>query len=236
MDTTKLFQHGTLALLVPGLLTGTLTMKELLQHGDTGIGTGEGLDGELIILDGQPYQVNSRGEVKVVGADFTLPFANSHFADYQPLMTVENASKTAFNQQILALSKLDNAFFSVKATGTFTNVKTRAVAKSSQPYQSLAETAKNQSIFTRDSVQGTLIGYYSPQLFDGIAVGGFHHHFLADDRSFGGHLLDFETVTGEVSVQPFSTLEQHLPIDDPDYRAHDFAEDNIKEDVHQAEG
>jgi len=59
MDTTKLFQHGTLALLVPGLLTGTLTMKELLQHGDTGIGTGEGLDGELIILDGQPYQVTA---------------------------------------------------------------------------------------------------------------------------------------------------------------------------------
>ena len=44
-----LYQHGTLALLVPGLLKGTISMGELLKHGDTGIGTGEGLDGELII-------------------------------------------------------------------------------------------------------------------------------------------------------------------------------------------
>ncbi|AKP63951.1 alpha-acetolactate decarboxylase [Levilactobacillus koreensis JCM 16448] len=236
MKTDTLYQHGTLALLVPGLLTGTLTMKELLQHGDTGIGTGEGLDGELIILDGKPYQVNSRGEVHVVGDDFTLPFANSHFADYQPLMSVESASKTELNQQILELSGLQNAFFSVKITGTFSGVKTRAVAKSSQPYKSLAETAKQQSVFTRDEVAGTLIGYYSPQLFDGIAVGGFHHHFLADDHTFGGHLLDFTAVTGDVSIQLFSTLEQHLPVDNDDYRQHDFAKDNIKEDVHQAEG
>ena len=48
----QLYQHGTLALLVPGLLEGTTTIGELLTHGDTGIGTGEGLDGELIILDG----------------------------------------------------------------------------------------------------------------------------------------------------------------------------------------
>ena len=38
----QLYQHGTLALLVPGLLEGTTTIGELLTHGDTGIGTGEG--------------------------------------------------------------------------------------------------------------------------------------------------------------------------------------------------
>lgn len=38
-DTKKLFQHGTLALLVPGLFDGTLPLSSLLEHGDTGIGT-----------------------------------------------------------------------------------------------------------------------------------------------------------------------------------------------------
>ena len=56
-----LFQHGTLALLVPGLLAGTMSIGELLQHGDTGIGTGAGLDGELIILEGNAYQINGQG-------------------------------------------------------------------------------------------------------------------------------------------------------------------------------
>ncbi|WP_237757725.1 acetolactate decarboxylase, partial [Lactiplantibacillus plantarum] len=36
MDTTTIFQHGTLGLLVPGLFDGTITAGELLTHGDTG--------------------------------------------------------------------------------------------------------------------------------------------------------------------------------------------------------
>ena len=31
-DTKKLFQHGTLALLVPGLFDGTLPLSSLLEH------------------------------------------------------------------------------------------------------------------------------------------------------------------------------------------------------------
>lgn len=235
-NTTVLYQHGTLALLVPGLLAGTLTMGELLQHGDTGIGTGEGLDGELIILDGTPYQVDSAGRVNVVADAFTLPFANSHFAAYKPLMTVIAATRSAVEKQILATAEQPNIFFSVKLTGTFTDVTTRAVAKSQPPYDSLAETARHQSIFKRKQVEGTLLSYYAPQLFDGVAVGGFHYHFLSADHDFGGHLLEFGQASGTVMIQTFATLEQHFPVADAAYQHHDFSQDNIMADLHQAEG
>lgn len=235
MNTTTLYQHGTLALLVPGLLAGTLTMKDLLRHGDTGIGTGAGLDGELIILAGHPYQVTAQGAVHEVADDFTVPFANAHFADYQPLMSVLGASDVDLNHQIRALAQFDNAFFSVKVTGVFTAIRTRAVAKSEPPYQTLAQAAKQQRVFSRGEIAGTLIGYYAPQLFDGIAVGGFHDHFLAADHSFGGHLLGFEKVTGDVSIQAFNTLAQHLPVANSAYRGHDFSADDITGDVHRAE-
>ena len=234
-DTTTLYQHGTLALLVPGLLDGTLTMQELLAHGDTGIGTGKGLDGELIILDGTPYQIDSQGHVNLVSADFTLPFANSHFADYGALMTVENATRADLQQQIMAETHSANTFFSLKITGTFTQMRTRAVQKSGRPYQSLAKTAEKQSVFSRDTVTGTLLSYYSPQLFDGAAVGGFHSHFLSQDHDFGGHILDFATVDGEVSWQQFDSLEQHLPTQNQAYMTHDFAHDDILGAIHQAE-
>lgn len=48
---SKVFQHGTLGMLVPGLFDGTMTISELLKHGDWGIGTASGLDGEMIVLD-----------------------------------------------------------------------------------------------------------------------------------------------------------------------------------------
>ncbi len=232
---TTLYQHGTLALLVPGLLKGTMTMGDLLKHGDTGIGTGEGLDGELIILNGKPYQVAADGKVNVVPDSFTMPFANIHYARYLPLAELENVSQDDLNEQIVSLSKAGNTFFSVKITGTFSDVKTRAVRKSEPPFHTLAQTARNQSIFTRDKVDGTLIGYYSPELFDGAAVAGFHHHFLADDRKFGGHVLDFHLDKGDVSYQLFDTFEQHLPVNDKRYMQHDFSSDDITESIHTAE-
>ncbi|WP_125764658.1 acetolactate decarboxylase [Companilactobacillus hulinensis] len=235
-NSNTLYQHGTLALLVPGLLDGTITMKELLSHGDTGIGTGEGLDGELIILDGTPYQVDSKGNVNLIDSNFTLPFANSHFADYAEMLEVEDISRDELKQQITDASQSNNTFYSVKVTGTFKNMKTRAVKKCGQPYKSLAETAENQSIFTRDEVQGTLLSYYSPQIFDGAAVGGFHSHFMSDEHDFGGHILEFDSVTGVVSFQQFDSLEQHLPTDNKAYMQHDFSQDNILDAIHDAEG
>ncbi|MDN2454456.1 acetolactate decarboxylase [Lactobacillus sp. UCMA15818] len=230
-----LYQHGTLALLVPGLLTGTITMGELLAHGDTGIGTGEGLDGELIILDGVPYQVDSHGNVNVLKEDFIMPFANSHFADYNELGIINNASSADFEKAALEGKPNSNTFFSVLVKGTFSYLKTRAVVKSTKPFATLAETAKNQSIFEAKNVKGILLSYYSPALFHGAAVAGFHNHFLADDHSIGGHILDFKIAEGTISVQQFDTLEQHLPVTDKEFMKHDFSKDDIAKAIADAE-
>lgn len=229
-----LYQHGTLALLVPGLLAGTITMKELLEHGDTGIGTGEGLDGELVILDGVPYQVDSDGKVNVVKDDFTLPFANSHFAEYRYLTDVNELDQKELDEKILSMTS-PNIFFSIRLHGTFTNVKTRAVKKSHKPYATLGETAQDQSIFVRESVEGTLLSYYSPMIFDGAAVGGFHHHFLSDKHDFGGHVLGLGSASGKVEMQQFDTLEQHLPIHNKDFMNYDFSDWDILSEIHNAE-
>ena len=46
---SKVYQHGTLGMLVPGLFEGTMTVADLLKHGDWGIGTASGLDGAEIL-------------------------------------------------------------------------------------------------------------------------------------------------------------------------------------------
>lgn len=234
-DTKTLYQHGTLALLVPGLLEGTITMGELLKHGDTGIGTGEGLDGELIILDGIPYQVNSKGEINIVKDDFTMPFSTIHFADYTPLSTLKNVTMKQFENEILTAANANNAFYSVITKGTFKNIKTRAVAKSQKPYPTLVETAHSQSIFEAENISGTLLTYYSPKLFHGIAVGGFHTHFLADDYSIGGHVLDFTINEASADFQLLDTLQQHLPTNNKDFMNHNFDNDQIGSAIDEAE-
>ncbi|RHW48751.1 acetolactate decarboxylase [Bombilactobacillus bombi] len=230
-----LFQHGTLALLVPGLLTGTLTIKELLQHGDTGIGTGEGLDGELVILQRQAYQVQSTGHIRQVPGEFMVPFANIHHADYQPLAQLSDLTQAQLYQQLNDRIKAPNTFYSVKITGTFAKMHTRAASKSTPPYATLLATAQNQQEFTAENVSGTLLSYYSPELFHGAAVAGYHSHFLAEDLTIGGHVLDFALTSGQVQVQVFDTLEQHLPIENQEFMQHDFTKDNISSDISQSE-
>ncbi len=234
-DYGTLYQHGTLALLVPGLLKGTMKIGELLKHGDTGIGTGEGLDGELIILDGKPYQVNGKGKVQIVSKDFTLPFSSVSWAKYQHLVDLENVDMSDFSKQMISLSKSANTFFSIKAQGTFTNIKTRAAKKSEHPYKTLSETADKQAVFTKDKVEGTLLGYYAPEIFNGAAVGGFHYHFLSDNHKFGGHVLSFHIEQASVYAQQFDTLEQHLPVEDKDYMKHDFSDDDVAGSIEKSE-
>ncbi len=236
MTTSTLYQHGTLALMVPGLLAGTMTMKELLTHGDTGIGTGEGLDGELIILNGIAYQADSFGKVNKIGADFTTPFASVHFADFKPLAKIDKLlTQPELERLVLKQTRWANTFFAVLTTGTFVDVTTRAVAKSQKPFKTLAETADQQSIFHQDEVEGTMLSYYSPELFDGAAVGGFHHHFLSDAHDFGGHVLNANLKQGTIAGQKFATLEQHLPVNNAEYMSHDFSDDSIYDDIAHAE-
>ena len=45
-----------------GLYSGSLTVGELLEHGDLGLGTLDSIDGELIVLDGKAYQAKGAGE------------------------------------------------------------------------------------------------------------------------------------------------------------------------------
>lgn len=233
---SELFQHGTLALLVPGLLEGTISIQDVLKHGDTGIGTGQGLDGELIVLDGTAYQVNGEGKVTVVNdTDFKLPFCDVHFAEFKPLKAVENLKMRDVEKTVFADVDYRNIFFGVKMTGNFSKVKARSVNKQDKPYPSLTQTADQQSVFNHEDINGTIIGYYSPHIFNGPAVGGFHLHFISEDKTVGGHLLDFELSAGKISLQPFETLTQHFPVDNQEFMSHDFEKDDIASAIDYAE-
>ena len=98
MDTTTIFQHGTLGLLVPGLFDGTITAGELLTHGDTGIGTLDGLNGEVIILGGHAYQAREDGQIREIQPEETLPFASVHFEKPDISAQLAAITQTDFEQ------------------------------------------------------------------------------------------------------------------------------------------
>ncbi|USS93710.1 acetolactate decarboxylase [Fructilactobacillus ixorae] len=236
MNQNLLYQHSTLADLTAGLFTGTMSVAELLKHGDTGIGTGDGLDGELIILQGTLYQVTASGDVNVLQPNDQVPFATVNFADYQPEMRIQRQGRDATLQQIASAHPWQNLFYSFQLTGQFSRVQTRSVHKQTKPYQTLEQAAKEQAVFEKQAVSGTMLGYYAPQLYNGVAVGGFHYHFLAADHDFGGHVLDFEVADAELSLEPFTDFQEHFPVTSQAFLNLDFNEhDDIASQIKNAE-
>ncbi|MBD5068805.1 acetolactate decarboxylase [Ligilactobacillus apodemi] len=233
---SRVFQHGTLGQLVPGLFEGTLSVSDLLLHGDFGIGTASGLDGEMILLDHVPYLFQSNGQVRILKGSEKVPFATVHFTQVKDALTVEKMTQAQLGQFILANYPYKNLFFAVKLTGEFEFVKTRAVAKQERPYKTLTQVADEQAVFEANNVSGTLIGYYAPALFHGMAAAGYHLHFLATDHTIGGHLLDFKVANAQVELQPFATVEQHFPDEDQEFLAADIDLSDLHAQIEQAEG
>ena len=75
MKENKLFQVSTLNALMMGDYEGSVKVKELLKHADTGIGTFDGLDGEAIFYKGKAYNGRATGEVSQMDDEDSVPFA-----------------------------------------------------------------------------------------------------------------------------------------------------------------
>ncbi len=72
-NSEKMYQVSTLQALMLGYSRGVITVSELLQHGDTGLGTFENVDGEMILLDGVCYRATEDGSTVIAEADRGAP-------------------------------------------------------------------------------------------------------------------------------------------------------------------
>ncbi|WP_422404629.1 acetolactate decarboxylase [Mammaliicoccus sp. JADD-157] len=230
-----LYQHGTLATLMAGHLEGTATIDEVLQHGDSGIGTLTGSDGEVIYLEGRAFHANEFGEFKALEGNEMTPFSTiTRFSSDKTYYAAHEKSDQVFNE-ILNNMKSKNLFSAIKITGTFKNMHVRWMPKQEPPYQRLIESARRQPEKVVPEVRGTIIGFYTPELFHGIGASGFHVHFIDEFESFGGHVLDFELEVGSIEIQNFDTFEQHLPSDNQSFLEADIDYNNIGSEISEAE-
>src|SRR5215831_16611695 len=73
-----LYQVSTATALVEGIYQGAVRIGTLREHGDLGLGTFENLDGEMVIVDGQVFQVRSDGSVRECDDDALCPGGDGH--------------------------------------------------------------------------------------------------------------------------------------------------------------
>ncbi len=196
-----IFQYSSKNGLLNNDYLGNLTVDEIKQNGNFGLGTFNMVDGEMVISNGNVYQVSTNGTVKNMPLETLSPFVVTKF--FIPDTTIslpENISLDSLKALLMPLLINGNTPLAIKIVANFSTLKSRSVDKVADESVSLAEIVANQTEFNFTNVEGNVIGFWYPDYFDGVNFPGFHFHVLLDDLSGGGHILDctFETATVEV--------------------------------------
>jgi acetolactate decarboxylase len=194
------FQVSNLSALAAGDYLGNFTVKELKIHGDTGIGTFNYLDGEMIEKNGSVYQVTSDGKVKVVNNSQKVPFAMVTEFEAENSFIIKNSDYEQVKTNLNTSLNGEKTFYAIVITGNFSYIQLRSVPAQNQPFPPLSEAIKNQSVFNHQNVTGTLIGFWCPAEYSSINQPGYHFHFISNDGKIAGHVLDFNLNIGQVAL------------------------------------
>jgi acetolactate decarboxylase len=223
-DPHVLFQASTIGALLDGAFDGDLSFAELAEHGDLGLGTLNRLDGEMIALDGEFFRADVDGAVNAIPATAKTPFAVVTRFESEVDERIEGC---LFHDELLA--RLDDlvpdgaSSCAIRLDGRFELVRARSVPAQSPPYRPLAEVVTDQHVFELEDVAGTMLGFRFPAYAEGIEVGGYHLHFISDDRSRGGHVLGSRSDGLRIRLDPSNDLHVELPprieLTDPDLAA-----------------
>jgi acetolactate decarboxylase len=224
-----LFQASTIAALLDGAYEGDVSFEELARHGDLGLGTLNGLDGEMIAVDGRFYRADVDGAITEVPGSQGTPFAVViRFAPTLELELPSALGHDALLRRIESRLPPGTVACAIRLDGDFEHLRLRSVPKQEPPYRPLEEVVAEQHVFELSGVAGTLVGFRFPDYSEGIEVPGYHLHFISAERSRGGHLLEAKLSSGRAAIDLSAELRVELPA------GVDLAARDLSRDAHEA--
>lgn len=207
-----LFQASTIGALLEGAYEGDLSFAELAEQGDLGLGTLNGLDGEMIALDGRFYRAAVDGAVSEIEPDARTPFAV--VAKFEPSVDTEIEGPREHPELLARLDELipaGAATCAIRLDGRFELVRLRSVPRQVPPYRPLTEVVLEQHVIELAEVAGTMVGFRFPDYAEGFEVSGYHLHFVDQERARGGHVLASRSA-GNLRVRLDASNDLHVEL------------------------
>lgn len=220
MASNEVFQYSIISALMDGVASHGTPIARVLKHGDHGLGTFHSMEGEMIVLDGEVYQMKADGSTIHIKPDETVtPFATVTF--FRPTVTTRGSvtGKAGLKDLLTGLfPKARNHFLIVRMDGLFKTIKVRTAGGQCRPRESMVDVCSRQTTHTFEEVKGTIVGFRCPEYVMGVNVAGDHFHFISEDRQRGGHILSFETA-GDVDIAAAQMVKFHmeLPTEDDEF-------------------
>jgi acetolactate decarboxylase len=208
----ELFQTSTVRALLAGAYEGDVTLAELLENGDLGLGTLDGLDGELIIIDGQAWKAEVDGVLTQPSLAAKTPYAVVvPFSPAEPVALRGPFHSTDLEDRLRHRVDAATRPTAIRIDGRFETMHVRSVPKQTRPYPPLAAAIAEQRVTELVDVRGSMVGFRFPDPLDGIEMVGAHLHFVTDDRSRGGHVLSYTLSEATAYLDDAEELHVELP-------------------------
>jgi len=185
-----LTQVGTYDYLTQPNFEGLAVIREVLTNESIGLGTFTNLDGELVMIGGTVFQVKPDGTPRPAAADATTPFLQA--VKFRPDVSIPIPPGTECANLIPLINsaaRSNDGIVAVRVRGTFTDLTTRSVTADPPPYQPLATTVAEQTVFPLGKKRAALVGFRQGDDALGLGQPGLHLHGMTSDRSAGGHVL-----------------------------------------------
>lgn len=230
-----IFQNSLMTALLDGIYDGEMTIGELLGKGNFGLGTFDALDGEMVIIDGVCYQLKHDGTARPAKLEQRTPYAVA--TNFVPRIVREapsHISRADLSSFIDSMTPSENYMYALRIRGKFTEVRTRTVVRQERPYRPMHKVTEEDAAQVFNDVSGVIAGFRTPIYEKGISVPGCHVHFIDDDRTSGGHVLDFELEEGVIELCPGTDLELKLPLTQ-DFSRANLAPEDLDEKLHTTE-
>ncbi|PHM27676.1 acetolactate decarboxylase [Xenorhabdus innexi] len=228
-------QYSTMHALMSGVFDGMFSIAEISQGGSFGIGCSHALAGEMIALDDTFFEIQGTGNVRRFSEYDQLPFAQLTYFHPSEQFPVSDISKKELYSELSAQINIDNIFVAVKIEGIFKEIWLRRTNYQEKPYKTFVEATVEQSENILQNVSGVMVGFWTPDIFHGISVAGFHIHFIDDARKNGGHVFDFELQNGLLSYELKQNIKVHLP-DNSEYINADLKMNDLADAIRKSEG
>ncbi|KAF7191345.1 Alpha-acetolactate decarboxylase [Pseudocercospora fuligena] len=234
MEDNHIYQFSLLNALMDGVCETGISASQLASKGNQGLGTFARMNGELLMLDGKIWQLLPGGKTREADDKDQIPFAVSTKFVAQQTKNVELKDKNAVDEVLDGFeSHAKNLFMTYRIDGEFGYLKCRTVRGQEYKGQPLSELGKKQSVEEYENVRGTIIGFRTPKNWQGFGVAGEHLHFISEDRSKGGHVLEVRAKEVEMKMAVASNVHVELPTSD-DFNAATLVTDD--EGVKKVEG
>lgn len=198
--------------LLDGGYDGVTTLDEALAGGDIGLGTVDRLDGELVVVDGEPWRVDFEGRAEIMPGTTRTPFAVVSSLDDPRTQRLRDVSREQVLACIQDVVGDPGAVITVRLEGVFDRVLVRSVPAQNPPYRPYAEVCQTDEVrWEHKPFYGVFVGFVFPDLSPGATIPGLHLHGLDRMRSTGGHNHELHVRDATLSVSATREVVMQLP-------------------------